>query len=62
MISIPAISLFVLSILYNVLAARSLAPYPQIYGNGYPLLVVWLLLVISLNIAVEILSYKRIKQ
>jgi len=52
MISIPAISLFVLSILYNVLAARSLAPYPQIYGNRYPLLVVWLLLVISMNIAV----------
>ena len=62
MISIPAISVFVLSILYNALSSGSLAPYPLLYTNRYSLLVICLLLLIGVNIAVEVGMYKRIKQ
>lgn len=61
MISIPAISVFVLSILYNALSSGSLAPYPLLYTNRYSLLVICLLLLIGVNIAVEVGMYKRIK-
>jgi len=62
MISIPAISAFVLSVLYNYLSLRALAPYPLLHTNRYSLLVIYLLLLISVIIAVEIAMYKRIKK
>ena len=63
MISTPAISIFVLSLIYNAIAApKTLAPYPLIYANRVVLLGVWLLLLICVNIVVEMAMYKRIKQ
>ena len=63
MISIPAISLFILSILYNTIASpEGLAPYPLIYTNRYTLLGIWLILLISVNIVVGVAMHKRIKQ
>ncbi|MBQ9609043.1 MAG: helix-turn-helix transcriptional regulator [Lachnospiraceae bacterium] len=63
MISIPAISLFILSILYNAIASpKGLAPYPLIYTNRYTLLGIWLILLISINIVVEVNMQKRTKQ
>ena len=63
MISTPAISIFVLSLLYNAIASpKTLAPYPLMYANRYVLLGIWLLLLICVNIVVEMAMYKRIKQ
>lgn len=62
MISLPAISIFIMSILYNAISLSSLAPYPIIYGDRYVILGIWILLLISINIAAEIVFYKRIKQ
>lgn len=63
MISIPAISLFILSILYNAIASpKTLAPYPLVYFGRYILLGIWLLVLISINIVIEMILYKRIKQ
>ena len=61
-ISIPAISLFILSILYNAIASpKMLAPYPLIYTNRYTLLGIWLILLISVNIVVRVVMHKRTK-
>ena len=64
MISIPAISVFAFSLLYNVLSSGLLAPYPLRVAGSYALtlLVIGLLLLISVNIAVEVAMYKRMKQ
>jgi hypothetical protein len=62
MISIPAISVFVLSILYNFLLSGVLAPYPLIYTNMYALFGILLILLISVNSVAEIFMYKKIKQ
>ena len=63
MISTPAISIFILSLLYNAIAwPIILAPYPLIYANRIVLLGIWLLLLICVNIVVEMAMYKRIKQ
>lgn len=60
MISFPAISLFVLSILFNALSSLILAPYPLFYANRFTLWGIWLFLLIGVNIVVEMLLYKRI--
>ena len=63
MISTPAISIFMLSLLYNAIASPVvLAPYPLMYANRFVLLGIWLLLLICVNIIVEMAMYKRIKQ
>ena len=62
MISIPAISVFVLSILYNFLLSGVLAPYPLIYTNMYALFGILLILLLSVNSVAEIFMYKKIKQ
>ncbi|MBQ9686158.1 MAG: helix-turn-helix transcriptional regulator [Oscillospiraceae bacterium] len=62
MIAFPAISIFILSILYNALCLTSLAPYPLIYANRYTLLGIWFLILISVNVVSEVVMYKKSKQ
>lgn len=62
MISVPAISLFVLSLLYNALVCGMPAPYPLPFADRYALLGVFLLLLAVVNAAAETVLCKRVKR
>ncbi len=62
MIAFPAISIFLSSLLYNLLGSMVLAPYPLFLADRTVLLGVWALVLICVNTAVEIYLHKRIRQ
>ena len=62
MIVFPVISLFLSSLFYNLLGSLWLAPYPLVSADRIVLLMIWALVLICVNVIVEILLYKRLKQ
>lgn len=62
MLSLPAISLFLLSMLYNAMARGLLAPYPLLVEGRYILFGICVLVFICINIVVEMALYRRMQQ
>ena len=62
MIVFPVMSLFLASLFYNLLAFRLLAPYPLVPADRIVLSAIGALVLICVNMIVEILLYKRVKQ
>lgn len=63
LISFPAISIFVLSVLYNMIFSPGVtAPFPMVFANQLTFFGIWALITVCLNIAVEMMLYKNLRK